>query len=163
AMMTTPISPREIILGELIWVSIKGALMASAVAIVFMLFGLLKLTPHFYLIPVMGALIAFSCGSLGLISSALIQNISQFQTVYTVLIAPLFYFSGIFFPMSKMPEGFQIAAHFSPLYHGVVLCQQILWNRIEPVLFLQHLLELIIFGMILFGVSYRLVYRKLYR
>lgn len=163
AMMTTPISPTEIITGEILWVSLKGAVMSSALFIVFTIFGATKFPTHFYLIPVIGASIACACGCLGLMASALIKNISQFQTVYTLVIAPLFYFSGILFPLQNLHPALQVAAHFSPLYHGVVMCQQVMWNRIEPLLFLQHFAELIVYEIVLFCVSYTLVYRKLYR
>lgn len=163
AMMTTPISPREIIIGEVLWVSLKGAVMASALYIVFAVFGAIAWVPHFYLIPLIGSAIACGCGSLGLISSALIKNISQFQTVYTLVIAPLFYFSGILFPISNLHPYLQTAAHFSPLYHGVVLCQQVMWNRMEPTIFIQHTAELLIYAGVLFMVSYRLIFKKLYK
>ena len=39
----------------------------------------------------------------------------------TVVITPLFLVAGTFFPINQLPEGFQIAAQFNPLYQLVEL------------------------------------------
>ncbi|MEN0059935.1 MAG: ABC transporter permease, partial [Bdellovibrio sp.] len=118
AMLTTPIGVREVVVGEMIWVGIKGAIMAVGVAIVLALFGLMN---NPWLIPAMssvGFLVGLSCGAMGLLSSALVHNINQFQTVYSFLIAPLYFLSGIFFPISEMHPVVKWAAEFFPLIHG---------------------------------------------
>jgi lipooligosaccharide transport system permease protein len=162
AILTTPIGPREIILGELIWVSVKGAVMGMAVAAVMTVFGFLPYTPNIIGVLLVGFLVGGGCGSMGLIAAAMIKNISQFQTVYTVVISPLFFFSGIFFPIDKLPRFLQIVAHISPLYHGVVLNQLLLWNRMDGALFLQHLVELVVLDVLLLALAYKKVYQKLY-
>lgn len=162
AILTTPIGPKEIIYGELIWVSLKGAVMGLAVSSVVIVFGFLPLSVNVLGVLWVGFLVGMGCGSLGLISSALIKNISQFQTVYTVIISPLFFFSGIFFPISNFPKPLQLVAHLSPLYHGVVLNQQLLWQRIDGLVFLQHMGELMFLNLILVIFAYKMVYKKLY-
>jgi lipooligosaccharide transport system permease protein len=129
AMLTTPIGVKEIVLGEMIWVGLKGAVMAVGVAIVLALFGLMS---NPWLIPALasvGFLVALPCGAMGLLSSALVNNMNQFQTVYSFLIAPLYFLSGIFFPIAQMSTPVRIAAEFFPLIHGVRLAQALFWNR----------------------------------
>lgn len=162
AMFTTPIGPREVIWGELIWVSLKGGVMATVVSLIFILFGFLQFTPLLLGVLIVGFVVGAGCGAMGLISSSLIKNISQFQTVYALAISPLFFFSGNLFPMSKMPQAFQAVAHVSPLYHGVILGQQLLWERLDPATFAMHFIELLVLTAILIYIAYRMVYRKLY-
>lgn len=129
AMLTTPIGVKEVVLGEMIWVGLKGAVMAVGVAIVLALFGLMT---NPWLIPTLasvGFLVALPCGAMGLLSSALVHNINQFQTVYSFLIAPLYFLSGIFFPISEMHPAVKIVAEFFPLIHGVRLAQALFWER----------------------------------
>ena len=128
AALTTPIGYNEILLGECFWIMIKGALMCTGVSLIFAAFSAAELQ-YLWLMPFVGALLAISCAGLGIISTALVRNINQFQTVYTLLISPMFFFSGIFFPVSQLPSPLQTAAHIFPLYHGVALSQAILWNR----------------------------------
>ena len=49
------------------------------------------------------------------------SKIDQFNYVTTVVITPLFLVAGTFFPIDQLPEGFQIAAQFNPLYQLVEL------------------------------------------
>ncbi len=129
AMLTTPIGVTEVIFGELIWVGLKGAVMAVGVAIVLAAFGLMT---NPWLIPTLasvGFLVAVPCGAMGLISTASVRNINQFQTVYSFIIAPLYFLSGIFFPIDQMSTPIRIIAEFFPLIHGVRLAQALFWNR----------------------------------
>ena len=48
-------------------------------------------------------------------------KIDQFNYVTTVVITPLFLVAGTFFPIDQLPEGFQVAAQFNPLYQLVEL------------------------------------------
>ena len=50
-----------------------------------------------------------------------VAKIDQFNYVTTVVITPLFLVAGTFFPIDQLPEGFQIAAQFNPLYQLVEL------------------------------------------
>jgi lipooligosaccharide transport system permease protein len=120
---------REVVLGELIWVALKGAVMAVGVAIVLSLFGLMS---NPFLIPavsLVGILVALPCGAMGLLSTAYVRNINQFQTVYSFLIAPLYFLSGIFFPIAQMSTPVRVVAEFFPLIHGVRLAQALFWER----------------------------------
>lgn len=129
AMLTTPIGVKEVVVGEMVWVGLKGAVMAVGVAVVLALFGLMS---NPWLIPALasvGFLVALPCGAMGLLSSALVNNINQFQTVYSFLIAPLYFLSGIFFPIPQMHVAVRIVAEFFPLIHGVRLAQALFWER----------------------------------
>ncbi|MFN9068817.1 MAG: ABC transporter permease, partial [Bdellovibrionales bacterium] len=62
AMLTTPIGAAEVVLGELIWVGLKGALMAVGVSLVLAAFGLMS---NLWLLPLtalVGFLVAVPCG-----------------------------------------------------------------------------------------------------
>jgi lipooligosaccharide transport system permease protein len=129
AMLTTRIGVKEIVWGEFIWVGLKGAVMAVGVTLVLASVGLMA---NPFLIPLaatVGFFVAVPCGAMGLLSTAFVKNINQFQTVYSFLIAPLFYLSGIFFPLDNMHVSLRVAAEFFPLVHGVRLAQSIFWNK----------------------------------
>jgi lipooligosaccharide transport system permease protein len=129
AMLTTPIGVKEVVLGEMLWVGFKGALMSVCVAIVLSLFGLMVNPWLIPLIALVGFFIALPCGAMGLLATALVNNINQFQTVYSFIIAPLYFLSGIFFPISQMAPPVRMVAEFFPLIHGVRLAQAIFWNE----------------------------------
>jgi len=126
ALMTTPVGPREVLFGELIWLGSKGAIMSSFVSLVLVVMGVAK--PNYLLLtPIMGILIGVSCGAIGLLACTFVKNINQFQAVYAWIISPMFFVSGMFVPTAGMPALIQKVCWLSPFYHGVQLAQATLW------------------------------------
>jgi lipooligosaccharide transport system permease protein len=160
-MLTTPIGVREVVMGELIWVGLKGAFMASGVAIFLAVFGLMANPWLIPLVALVGFLVALPCGAIGLISTALVKNINQFQTVYSFLIAPLFYLSGIFFPLENMARPIRIVAEFFPLIHGVRLAQSVFWNKGILEAFAYNGTVLIVQSVLLCTVAYFKIHKRL--
>jgi lipooligosaccharide transport system permease protein len=129
AMLTTPIGVGEVVLGEMVWVGLKGGLMSFGVGLVLAAFGLM-VNP--WLLPwlgLVGFLVAVPCGAMGLLATAYVRNINQFQSVYSFIVAPLYFLSGIFFPISQLAAPVRLVAELFPLIHGVRLAQSLFWNR----------------------------------
>jgi lipooligosaccharide transport system permease protein len=148
AMLTTPIGTREVVLGEFLWVTIRAALMAGGVGIVL---GLLRLLPNpwaIFLFPLIGGMLAIPCGAIGLLASSYVRNINQFQTVYSFLIAPMYFISGTFFPLADRPILGAIV-QISPFFHGVSLLQMAAWNQFSPPRILYHLGVMLAYGLVL--------------
>lgn len=161
AMLTTPIGTKEVVLGEMIWVGLKGGLMAMGVGIVLAVCGLMSNPWLLPLVAVLGFLVSIPCGAIGLISVALIHNINQFQSVYSFVIAPLYFLSGIFFPISQMNPVIRIVAEIFPLIHGVRLAQSIFWEKEIAAVFFYNGSILLFQGVILSLIAYKLIKKKL--
>jgi lipooligosaccharide transport system permease protein len=126
ALLTTPVGPREILLGELVWLGAKGAIMASIVSLVLLALGVVE-ADYIVLIPLMGCMTGVACGAIGLIASCLVRNINQFQAVYAWIISPMFFTSSMFVPEQLVPRPVQYVCWLSPFYHAVKLSQATLW------------------------------------
>jgi lipooligosaccharide transport system permease protein len=148
AMLTTPIGTREVVLGEFLWLSIRAGLMAGGVGIVLVALRLLPNPWAAFLFPLIGAILSIPCGAIGLLSATYVRNINQFQTVYSFLIAPMYFISGTFFPLGDRPILGTIV-QISPFFHGVRLLQMAAWNQFSPVIMLQHLGAVLAYGVIL--------------
>ena len=148
AMLTTPIGVREVVLGEFIWVFIRAALMAAGVGLVLAVMGLVQNPIALLLFPLIGGTLAVPCGAIGLLAAARVRNINQFQTVYSFLIAPIYFLSGVFFPLV---EGSVLNAivQLSPFYHGVRLLQMSAWNAWSIADVLYHVAALLLFAVVL--------------
>lgn len=159
AMLTTPIGIKEIFIGELIWLFIKGFVMALGVALVLLCFKVLVFPMSILILPFLGGFIALSCGALGLISSGYVKNINQFQTVYSFLIAPLYFLSGVFFPVENPLVAKAIL--ISPFYHGVRLVQMVAWGRFDLSQIAFHFSILTLYTLVLGAWAYSKVKNKL--
>jgi lipooligosaccharide transport system permease protein len=100
------------------------------------------------LFPLIGGVLAIPCGAIGLLAAAYVRNINQFQTVYSFLIAPIYFISGVFFPLDDRPIlGAIVQA--SPFFHGVSLLQIAAWNKFSPERICYHVGILLAFAVFL--------------
>jgi lipooligosaccharide transport system permease protein len=160
AMLTTPIGVREIILGEFMWVFIRAALMAFGVGLVLLVCGLLPNPFALLAFPIVGGLLAVPCGAIGLLAVGRVRNINQFQTVYSFLIAPIYFLSGVFFPLGDRPI-LSAIVQCSPFYHGVRLMQIAAWGEPKLVEAAFHLGLLLAFAWGLGALALKSIRRKL--
>jgi lipooligosaccharide transport system permease protein len=56
-----------------------------------------------------------------MVRAAVTKTGADFSTIFRFWITPQFLFSGVFFPVSELPDPIAFIAWLTPLYHGVVL------------------------------------------
>ena len=160
AMLTTPIGVREVVLGEFMWVFVRAGLMALGVTLVLLVFGLLPNPWALLICPFIAGFLALPCAAIGLLAASWVRNINQFQSVYSFLIAPIFYLSGVFFPIAEK-SALSVVVQFSPFYHGVKLIQFTVWGRFPWQEILWHGSALLAFGLLMTALAFRRIGRKL--
>ena len=160
AMLTTPIGVREVVLGEFLWVFVRAALMALGVALVLLLLGLLPNPWSVLICPLIAGFLSLPCAAIGLLATSWVRNINQFQTVYSFIIAPTYFLSGVFFPLQYQP-GLAVVVQFSPFYHGVRLIQCTVWGEFPASEILWHLSALLAFTLVLGFFAFRRIDQKL--
>lgn len=160
AMLTTPIGVREVVLGEFMWVFVRAGMMAFGVSLVLLALGLLPNPWALLICPIIAGFLSIPCAAIGLLAASWVRNINQFQTVYSFLIAPIFYLSGVFFPVaSGSPLG--VVVQFSPFFHGVKLIQFTVWGIFPWPEILWHAAALIAFTIVMGAFSFNRIGRKL--
>jgi lipooligosaccharide transport system permease protein len=60
---------------------------------------------------------------MGTLFTSLIERIDLYAYYFTLVVTPLFLFSGIFFPVEDFPAPVPQIAWFTPLYHAVNVCR----------------------------------------
>ncbi|MDD1724850.1 MAG: ABC transporter permease [Methanospirillum sp.] len=133
AILATPITLREVIFGEIIWGATRGLISALSIIIILLALGLVDPAGCIIAIP-----LSFMAGLLfaGIAAcfSAISPSIDTISYPATLYIAPMFLFSGTFFPLSLLPEPLQIfALAFLPLTHVVGLMRALLIGVADPV------------------------------
>ncbi|RJX16817.1 MAG: ABC transporter permease [Desulforudis sp.] len=120
AMVATPVSMDEVSLGEILWGSFKSFLYGSVILFVIFVLGLVA-SPWALLVPVVLLISGLLFAALSMIWIGLVPNIDSFNYYFSLVITPLFLFSGVFFPLSGLPAIVQTLAWASPLFHVVNL------------------------------------------
>lgn len=120
AILAAPVDVEELVTAEMLWIGLRSAVFGSFPLIVTLFFGL-EPRVTMLLIPFFSFVTALAFAAFGITMAASVSKIDQFNYVTTLVITPLFLVAGTFFPIDQLPEGFQIAAQFNPLYQLVEL------------------------------------------
>ena len=139
AMYATPVSPRDIVLGNLVWIAIRLTVIATIFTVVMALFGAAA-SPLIVLGVPAAVLTGMAFAAPIAAFSATQRTPEKFNAVFRFGITPLFLFSGTFFPISNLPAAIQPIAWLSPLWHGVELSRALALGTIgaDPVRAVVH-------------------------
>ncbi len=116
AIVATPLSVEDVIVGEIAWGATKSLINATIVLIVITAFGLVT-SPTAVLIPVVIVITGVMFASMAMMFTSLVPNLDSFNYPFFLLIMPMFLFSGTFFPLTVLPGWGQGIAMLLPLTH----------------------------------------------
>jgi lipooligosaccharide transport system permease protein len=135
AMLTTPIEPDDILAGEALWAVTRACIYGGCFFVVAALAGLTPLPSALLvlpLIPLTGLLFA----AIGIAFSLRIPTIDLFSFYFTLFLAPLFLFSGVFFPLEeRLSDPWLWVAELLPLVHPVRMARLLFKGEPSPVVF----------------------------
>jgi lipooligosaccharide transport system permease protein len=149
-MLTAPLSVSDLFIGEILWCGTKGIFFAIAVVLVVACFGLVPM-PASLSAGFVGFFTGIMFASLSLFITSFVGNINHFNFYFTGLLSPMFFFSGVVFPISNLPKILQPVAEIFPLTHVVRLSRALDVLTLSPVLlwdFLFIILFTVVFGKI---------------
>ncbi|MET0730130.1 MAG: ABC transporter permease [Solirubrobacterales bacterium] len=120
AILAAPVDVEELVTAEMLWIGLRSGVYGCFPLLVSFGFGL---DPTFgmLLVPLFCFITALGFAAFGIAVAGTVAKIDQFNYVTTLVITPLFLVAGTFFPIDQLPEGFQVAAQFNPLYQLVEL------------------------------------------
>jgi lipooligosaccharide transport system permease protein len=119
AMLSTPIGPADVAVGETAWALFRGFLYAISFLAVAGSLGLIESAWGLLALP--GAVvIGFAFAGVGVAATTFMRTWQDFELIGLVQL-PMFLFSATFFPITTYPEAIQWVVRFSPLYHAIEL------------------------------------------
>jgi lipooligosaccharide transport system permease protein len=119
AVLSTPIGPVDVAVGETAWALFRGFLYAVAFMCVAGSLGLIESVWGLLALP--GAvLIGFAFAGVGVAATTYMRTWQDFELIALVQL-PMFLFSATFFPISTYPDAIQWVVRCSPLYHAIEL------------------------------------------
>ncbi|AFG38414.1 ABC transporter permease [Spirochaeta africana] len=119
-MLAAPMTYRNLLIGEILWAGTKGMFFSLAVLLVVLVFGIMD-GRALLLTPLIGAATGLMFGAIGILVTSLVKNINHFNFFFTGLLSPMFFFSGVVFPIENLPKVIQPLAEVFPLTHSVRL------------------------------------------
>jgi len=164
AMYATPLSPRDIAYGNLLWTAFRLTLIATVFTVIVVLMGA-AYSPAIVLGIPIAVLTGMSFAAPIAAFSATQRTPARFNVIFRFIITPLFLFSGVFFPIDTLPSFLQAVAWLSPLWHGVVLTRGLVLGvpDMSPAQALVHLSILVTLVAVGSWAAARLIERRLVR
>ena len=164
AMYATPLSPRDIALGNLLWMAIRLGMIATVFTVVIIAFGAAHSPLVVLGIPV-AVLTGMAFGAPIAAYSATQRTPNKFNVIFRFGITPLFLFSGTFFPIESLPGFLQPVAWLSPLWHGVDLTRGLVLGTLgqNPAVMLVHVIVLATIVAVSTWAAVRTIERRLVR
>jgi lipooligosaccharide transport system permease protein len=142
AMLSTPVSIRSILGGELAWAAFRIGTLASVFLVVLTLFGIVRSPAALLAIP-FSVLVGVAFSACLIAFTATQKNDVGFSAIFRFVINPLFLFSGTFFPLTNLPEPLRAVAWATPLFHGVELIRGSILGQLDVVGAALHLAYLL--------------------
>ena len=161
ALIVTPVSCEDIVAGEIAWGMTRAGISGVLMYVIALFLGVAPTNP---IIVIMLFLLVLSVGfvfsSFSMIVTSFAPHIDFFSYYTTLFITPMFFFSGIFFPLDKMPDVVKMASSFIPLSHAVIISRALFMEMVYPNL-IWHFLALLIPGIIAFYIALIFMKRRI--
>jgi lipooligosaccharide transport system permease protein len=158
-MLSSPLSVSDVLLGEVLWAGTKGLFFSFAVVLVLSCFGFIPL-PAGLLAPFVGFITGVMFAALSLAITSFVSNINHFNFYFTGILSPMFFFSGVIFPIENLPTVLRYAAEVFPLTHVVRITRDLSFWEFSPAM-LYSLLYIAAFTVLMGWIAWKRLGRKM--
>jgi lipooligosaccharide transport system permease protein len=157
AMLATPLRVIDVLRGHLAWIVLRLTLVSAIFLGILAAFGLTRSWESVLALP--SAVLTGLAFSTPIVAFAATQEKdAAFAVIYRFGVVPLFLFSGIFFPITRLPGWLQPVAWATPLYHGVAMSRAFVLGGAPlgaSIVHAAYLVALIVAGYAVATVTYR--------
>jgi lipooligosaccharide transport system permease protein len=159
AILSTPLTVEDITAGEIFWGAMRAMLTGSVMLLISFFFGLVH-SPWAVLVIPICLLLGLLFSAIALFFTSVVPHLYSFNYFFSLFVTPMFYFSGVFFPLSSFPQIVQKLSWIAPLTPVVQLMRAAFTGNFSPVLMLPLLVLLalicVFFALTLFTMRRRL-------
>ncbi len=158
AIIATPLNIEDVVAGDILWGTTKGLFNGMIMFLVVWAFGLVD-SSWAIGIPLLILLVSFLFASLSMITTAFVPGFEAFNYYITLFLTPMFFFSGVFFPLTKLPAWVTVLSRFLPLTYAVEISRALIYGTPSWILIWGTLI-LIVPSFFLFCLSVNLIRRR---
>jgi lipooligosaccharide transport system permease protein len=139
-ILNAPVGLDDILFAEMLWAAMKALFSVAAILVVIFVLGISRAPSMLLALPVLG-LVGVTFASVALVFNALANGYDFFTYYFTLVITPMTFLSGVYFPLEQMPGWLQAIAAWLPLTAGVELVRPLVlgeWpaDPVRPLLLL---------------------------
>jgi len=120
SLLVTPVSTEDAVAGDILWGSFRGLISGTLMLVASMVMGVfpVSLLHALFLVALM-IFVGILFASLAMVVTSFAPHFDFFNYYTELVIAPMMFFSGVFFPLEKFPGWVNVIAQCLPLTHAV--------------------------------------------
>ena len=166
-ILVSPISRSYIVLGKILGATTTAILQGALILLTMPYLGINFNIPSFIKIILVIFLIGYGMASLGILFASRLKKMESFSILSQIIIAPMAFLSGAFFPIKNAPYWMITMAHYNPLTYSVdalrwVILSKSLSNE-EILLMTTHSLPICLLFLLVFNIVITLLSVKMFK
>ena len=126
SLVATPVSAEDAVAGDIAWGAFRGLVSGVLMMLVAVVMGIMPVSvPSVFLLLVLMVFVGVLFASLAMIVTSVSPSFDFFNYYTELVITPMLFFSGVFFPLDKFPPWMKTVAQFLPLTHAVKISRAV--------------------------------------
>lgn len=161
SLIATPVSAEDAVAGDIAWGAFRGLISGSLMLVIATFMGVFPASiVNVLLLMLLMIFVGVLFGSLAMIVTSVAPNFDFFNYYTELIITPMLFFSGVFFPLDKFPAWMKVLAQFLPLTHAVNISRAVFSSEYSPWL-VYNFLVLVVLEAAAFYVGIKMMKRRL--
>ena len=161
SILNAPIALDDIVFAEMLWAGIKALISATAIAAVLVALGISRTPMLLAALPVL-FLVGLTFAAIALVFNALAKGYDFFTYYFTLVLTPMTFLSGVYFPLDQLPSWLRQIAAMLPLSAAVELVRPLVIGH-WPAHWLQPLALLVTYAGVALWIALALTRRRFLR
>ena len=129
SIMNAPIMLDDIVFAEMLWAAMKSLFSVAAILAVIFALDISRAPTMLLALPVLG-FVGITFASIALVFNALAKGYDFFTYYFTLVLTPMTFLSGVYFPISQMPGWLQSVAQVLPLTAAVDIVRPLMIGQV---------------------------------
>jgi lipooligosaccharide transport system permease protein len=126
SLLATPVSAEDAVAGDIAWGAARGLVSGTLMMLVALVMGVRPASiPSILLLFALMVFVGTLFGSLAMIVTSFAPNFDFFSYYTELVLTPMLFFSGVFFPLDRFPGWMKSFAQFMPLTHAVAIARAV--------------------------------------
>ncbi len=150
-ILNAPVQLDDVVLAEMLWAGFKALFSVVAILGVMLALGISH-SPKLVLVPPILLMAGVTFASMALVFNAKAKGYDFFTYYFAVLLSPMMFLSGVFFPRAQLPAFAQAITDWLPLTAAVELVRPLFLDQ-WPAQPLRHLAVLAVYAGVSFWIA----------
>jgi lipooligosaccharide transport system permease protein len=131
SILNAPVALDDIVFAEMLWAAMKSMFSVLAIMVVIAVLGISRAPTMLLALPVL-VFVGVTFASVALVFNALAKGYDFFTYYFTLVMTPMTFLSGVYFPLDQMPSWLRAVAHGLPLTAAVEVVRPLIIGQWPP-------------------------------